>query len=354
MTTKDFTDYLNTVREALGSHPQVDDIIQELHDHIWDSASNISKKTGYSVQEAFKIALREMEDPNILATNFLHDQGNFIEGNWREPKSVLPEKKLTGLDFLILAVIGILASTALVSLVSWISQISGSSLDPLNFTFTLIQFIFIVAILVGYFYYKDEQEFKDQLENLRKRFNKIKEKEPISDETKYKFSAFGIHMQGFFQTVWAVVFFIGVLYVTFIAQWKLFNDYWYSIGLILMTFLMIFEVIQGTIKMVVGEIRVSRLIYSTNQMFMVAFTVIIILFYPFEFNTWLPAITNPNWNWVPDLIFSLTNDPDYVIKTGLGILAIFALMDGIYNINKFGKWKPSYHKSLVFKQPTEE
>ena len=44
MSSNLLQNYLRAVRDALGNHPEADDIVEELHAHIWDYANNLSRK----------------------------------------------------------------------------------------------------------------------------------------------------------------------------------------------------------------------------------------------------------------------------------------------------------------------
>ena len=58
--------YLAQVRNHLNNKLpplEIEDIISELHAHIWDSASEISRNTSKTQEQAFNMALQSLEDP---------------------------------------------------------------------------------------------------------------------------------------------------------------------------------------------------------------------------------------------------------------------------------------------------
>ena len=366
-TMNDLEAYLNIVKAELGHHPDAEDIIQELRAHIWDVANGIAAKIGSSVEESFIMALEQMEEPQILGSKFQIEELPPTP-IWKEPRSVLPEKKLTDREFILLGIIGLFAATVILSIISWVDQLTDTNLDSFNFIVGLVQVAILIALIVGFLYYRNEHEFKNQVQNLRDKFGKMEVKEVVaptlvlgpktekkddclSDEMK---DALELHFQGLFQIILGILVIIATLYITFIAKWDLFTDYWFSIGLFVVIFLQIADIIKGTIKMFVGEIRISRLIHCTVGILYFLGTIIMVVFYPYDIAGWFETITDPTARSIVDAITSVISRPDYWFRIFMIVAGVFALMDAFYNLGKFGMWEPSHQKSLTIKPPLEE
>ena len=367
--TDDLETYLTIVKTELGDHPDAEDIIHELRTHVWDVADGIAAKTGSSVEDSFIMALEQMEEPQVLAKKFQIEQVPHTK-MWTEPKSDLPERKITNQEFILLAIIGFFVATIILSIILWVDQLTDTKLDPFNFIVGLVQVAILIALIIGFLYYRDEKVFKNQVQKLRNKFSKTKEKEddaPASEieQSKKKkddcssdeiCEIYGVHILGLLKVIFGFLIILGALYVTFIAQWELFTDNWFSIGLIVFIFLQIIDIIEGMIRMVIGEIRISRLICSIVEMFHFMGTVILVIFYPFDIAGWFETINDPTARSIVDAINNVISRPDHTFRIVMGVLAVFILMSALSNAAKFEEWKPSQHRSLTISsdQPVEE
>ncbi len=339
--------FINEVRQALQNHPDADDIVLELQNHIWDLANNYSTKTGAGVDEAFQYALDQMEDPKVLAQDFLAELRTGTYGNWAETKSPVPEPQLTEGQIIILSGVGTLIATILLFAISWVASIYTPGLAPFDLFDRLGFVVVVIPIIALTLYYRDRAEFERQVKRLRNRFARGDEKVPkspaeqLKEKRKQKISAFGAHLSGFLEAVWNAGAIIFVLYISYILSLSVFNPTWYSMGIYLTIFALSLDIIRGMIRMFVGEIKASRLIDGIVDISSGIVMAMFFVFYPFNLDLWIHETFGTFF------YQAVTGSYDLDLRYLLGFGAIIQVVNSIYNVFKFGTWKPKDHKSLT-------
>ncbi|MFX0085649.1 MAG: hypothetical protein ACFFAU_08240 [Candidatus Hodarchaeota archaeon] len=350
--------YLNEVSRQIGTLADKDQIITELRAHIWDLANQLSIDKGFSVQEAFDHAILRMEDPQILASKFLDEEPGSTKVDWRTPITT-PESKIKNEQFLLIAIIGI-ASVALMAFI--IPVTTSTSLQYTVFLLSLIFGTLAIGMFVAMLYFYDERLFHEQIGNLRKKFLKPLEDKKVQKATTKKFTefevkkptrvktpsfwgAFGEHLGGLFGGL-----FIGITMILFFAiditqVIPLYNENWYFIGSIALYISLGASFVESLFKLIFGRIRATRLVSASTNIIAAIGSVILIMYYPFTFELAINTIfTNAEIviAGIPGVF-----DLDTGIKIFIGIVAIIQILSALYDIFKFGAWKPSDRRSLI-------
>jgi len=124
------------------------------------------------------------------------------------------------------------------------------------------------------------------------------------------------------------------------------NDNWDFYGSIAIYTLLGAGFIESVFELIFGRIRATRLVSACASMIAVLCCIILIVFYPFTIESGLTTM-------FPDMAISFNMDSIGIdsIETGvkvvIGIFGIFQFLLVLYNIFKFGAWKPSDRKSLI-------
>jgi hypothetical protein len=349
--------YLNEVSTHLGALADKDQIITELRAHIWDLANQLSINKGFSVQEAFDHAILRMEDPQILASKFLDEEPSSTKTDWKAPITT-PESKIKNEQFLLIAIIGI-ASVAFMAFA--IPATTSNSLQSAVFMLSFIFGILAIGMFVAMLYFHDERLFHEQIINLREKFLKplaekkaqkattktfpmFEGREPTRVKTPSFWGAFGEHLGGLLGGL-----FIGTLMIIFIAiditqSVPLYNENWYYIGAIAFYISLGTTFIESLFKLIFGRIRATRFVSASSNIISAICNIILIVFYPFTFELAIRTVIP-----TAEIVIGIPGvfDLDTGFKVILGIFAIIQILSALYDVFKFGAWKPSDRRSLI-------
>jgi hypothetical protein len=352
--------YLNEVNMHLGNLADRDQIITELRAHIWDLANQLSKNKGLSVQEAFDHAILRMEDPHILASKFLDEEPSPTKADWRAPITT-PESRLNNEQFLLIAIIGVVGIAMIALLTTASSQISYiNPYIPIGLSFAFGFLVICMFVITLYFY--DEKLFRQQITNLREAFlrpieekkaqraktteyTRFESRKPTKIQTTSTWGAFGEHLGGFFGGI-----FHGILIIIFLAidithAIPLYNENWYTIGFIALYVGLGAGFVESLFKLIFGRIRATRFVSASTNIISAICNILLIIYYPFTVELALESLSSSSLNVVmgiPGVI-----DADSVFIVIIGILAIIQFLSALYDVFKFGAWKPSDRKSLI-------
>lgn len=355
--------YLNEVSMHLGGIADKEQIINELRTHIWDLANQLSIEKGLSVQDAFDHAILRMEEPRNLAVKFLDEEPSNTKPDWRAPITT-PESKIRNDQFLLIALVGVVGVAIMALIISFTTS-SGSLITVATFL-SFIFGILAIGMFIALLYFYDEKLFREQIEKLRETFLKPLEdrktqmtnkkqnsmfmaKELSKTETPSFWSAFGEHLGGFLGA-----FFIGLVFIFFFlvdivdvipfSAWS--NDNWDFYGSIAIYTLLGSAFVESVFELIFGRIRATRLISACTSMIAVVCCVILTIFYPFTIESGLTTT-------FPDMLFNFNmgslgiDSIETGVKIVIGIFGIFQFILVLYNVFKFGSWKPSDRKSLI-------
>ena len=274
--------------------PDAEDFVQELRTHIWESANKYATHDHLRIEQAFRIALDNMEDPEVLANRFYEESGYEYTSS-QDPstystpshssfsqsfqqKSVVPERKLDQDKFLLIAVLGffavmIIGGTLVATIHDPVISILGSLIQMAAF-----------VIFIGYLYYRDDQTFQDQITRLREKFEKAhaehlenksakgisnRERRSLKRELRKmrregrqttSLDAFFIHLGAFLGAVFMFAVILLLIYVSYIRVVPFFNDYWYSIGLVIFIIMIGSQMIYFAAKAFLGQVRGLRML----------------------------------------------------------------------------------------------
>lgn len=412
---KDITDvesYLSEVRKHLVSLPDADAIVSELRSHIWDTANKISIEDGVSVEDSFRYALAQMEDPSTLASNFIDEEvvetkpfkipneSSTVE-QLRQPVTAIPENKVNDKQFFALGIAGFI----IVMLIA--AGVSIDTGEPIVFLVTMIIGSLAIGAFTFMLYFYDNKLFNEQLEQLRDKFNKIgtkivddvnktidrrrsynaekkanvkfvnKDGQPVEVQSKSggyyvtrtaptsrqyyvrKGTKKGISKWAFMEHLGGLIGFIfqaflmGILIaIDYTTDIPLFNEYWHYTGMILVFSTLGIQMIASLIRLIVGRIRATRLITAFVSLVVGGCAVALVIIYPFTIgeavNFALAAKIDD-----PEFLDFLVNYSDSIFRAILAITAGLSFMKAAYNIFKFGSWKPTETKSLLVRSEQE-
>ena len=358
--------YLQLVRKKLSMLPDAEAIVQELHTHIWESANKYATKDGLSIETAFRKALDQMEDPEILANRFYEESGyeysasepsvayqnvktNVFTQNFHN-KSVVPEKKLSQDKFFLIALIGFISVMIIGS--TLISTIKDPFISLLGTSIQIVAF----GCFIAYLYYRDDVTFKEQIAILREKFEKAHTRHLDEKRSKLKrknkdflspqFQALIEHLSGALGAIVMFILMLFVFYVSYINVQPFFNDYWYSIGIIIIFILLGCDMIYFSISAFTGKVRGLRMVDSLNDIISAIGIFILIFYYPFTIGSGVLQLAG-NKITDPNVITFLSTKIDYYIRIIMGIVVVVNIMQAIYSIFKFETWKPKDTRSLL-------
>ncbi len=335
--------YLEEVRRHLTPLTDRESIIKELRTHIWDLANKISNEENIGTQEAFLKAIDQMEDPEVLAAKFLDEDKQTLRS-----KRIFPEVQINDEQIIILVLVGFIA----VSLVSAILQFTIE--NPIFIGFAWLSGFLALALFILILYFKDEKSFQYQLEKLRQTFLKPSETKKafveVDEEKDSGFwPAFGEHLGGLIGG-----FFVGLLIVFLFVNdvtnlIPLYNANWYFIGGIVVYISLFASLIKHAWFVAFGKIRVSRLVSAGEHIIAGMAAIILIIYFPFTIGEAINAVVinplPPGTLEEPVLSF-FTNIDDFArIITGIG--GIINFIEALYDVFKFGAWKPTDRRSLI-------
>lgn len=406
---KDITDvesYLSEVRKYLASLPDADAIVSELRSHIWDTANKISIEDGVSVEDSFRYALAQMEDPRTLASNFVDEEvvqtaptkpttESSTVVQLKQPATAVPETKVNDKQFFALGIVGFIVVMMLATIASIDTE------QPAIFIVSFIVGTLAIGAFTFILYFYDEKLFNEQLDQLRIKFNKIstkivddvsktidkrksygsnrnsgaafvnKDGEPVKVQSRNvgyyatRKSRTGIqyyvkeitskgtskwtfleHLGGLFSFIFQALLMGFLLALDYGTDVPLFNDNWHYTGMILVFSTLGIQMIASLIRLVVGRIRATRLISAFVSLVVGSCAVALVIIYPFTlgeaFNFALAAKIDD-----PEALHALVTYGDSVFRTILAVIAGISFMKAAYNIFKFGSWRPSDNKSLL-------
>lgn len=335
--------YLEEVRKYLAPLADKDSIIKELRTHIWDLANKISEDEGVGIQEAFIKAIEQMEDPEVLAAKFLDEDPQTFKS-----KSLIPEIQIKDEQIIILVIVGF----AFVSLFSALLQFTLE--NPIFFGFAWISGFLALGLFILVLYFKDEKSFQEQVDKLREAF--LKPSEPkkhafkSEDEKEVGFwSAFGEHLGGliggFF--IGLLIFFLFVNDVTNMIP--LYNANWHFIGGLVVYISLFAGLLKAVWFVAFGKIRASRLISAGENIITGLAAVILIVYYPFTVGEALNVLVlNPlPVGTLEEPVLTFLSNIDDFIRIVIGLGGIINFIEALYDVFKFGAWKPSDRRSLI-------
>ncbi|MCY3411072.1 MAG: hypothetical protein INQ03_05470 [Candidatus Heimdallarchaeota archaeon] len=348
-------DYLAAVRAELTDFPDKESIVNELHNYIFDLANNISLESGKSVELSFIDALQQLEDPKTLAENFKEENETPItKGIPIDPTPVnVPEKKLESRDLMFMGFGALIMVSMIMGI---INSIFGESVFT-NIVGTFFQILIVLALLVLVIYYRDEKEFKKQLQNLRRKFEfkevKIKEgkftletRDPKKKNTMWQ--ALGAHFEGFLGSIFIIFTIIMVFIATFqnsifdFEVTKVFNSNWYYTGFIAVIIMLFAELGINLMQMVYGMIREIRIVRAISSLVSAIGNIVLAIYYPFSFSNMFIELKRVSGVeiWPIDSI-------DYFARIIIIISAGYQLMMFMNHIFKYATWEPKDKKSLL-------
>ncbi len=350
--------YLNEVREHLGVLPDRDQVINELRSHIWDLANRLSAEKGLTVQEAFNHAILRMEDPQVLASKFLDEEPVSTISDWRAPITT-PESKVHNEQFLVLAIVGFAAVLIMALAIQIVSN---------DLTVSIIA-VSIGVLAIGLFtfglYLSDEKLFQEQLERFRELFQRPKSSTEESYSTSSKevsfvpekikvvkeagfWSAFGEHLGGLLGGIFLafLIAFIFLLEQLPLFNLPLFNKHWYSLGALATYVALGSSLAYCAFLVVFGRIRATRLASATKNIIAFACAAILVWYYPFTLELAILAQNIPEVMSNADLLL-VVGKADIFLRFIIGTSGIISGISALYDMFKFGAWRPSDRKSLI-------
>lgn len=327
-------EYLTQVSKSLKSFPEKDQILAELRAHIWDVAHDISATEQVSVTKAFEIALDRVEEPQILANRFLKEYEDF-------ETRFSPETQIQERQFLLMGILGL----TFVAVISFIfTLISQETL--LFWIFTLVPGGILTVICIGYFYYRDRQDFKEQVEIFRTQIReqlfegKKKELTPSSS-----WRALGEHISGLIGVFLTLAVILLVFWIDITAAAPLFNENWYISGAIACYIAWITSLIRYIAKVFLGQIRVSRLFNAANNLITSLALSTLVVAYPFTIGL---AVTKAIGSGiVGSSTLGILGNADFYLHIIFAIAAVVSAISAVYNLFKFGVWQPEEKRSLL-------
>lgn len=348
-THKKIEQYLANVKEELKLLPDRNEIVSELKTHIWDMANKFATKKNMNIDNAFEMALEQMEDPKSLADQFYKEAGidnknGSISSNYN--KLVYPESKIENEQFLIISIIGIIG---IVLGTYFIAQITE---DPLITFFGSIIQIFAIMGFILILYYRDDQHFRAEIQKLRKKFEKQTKialnrhnRDLKSFFDKPEFSAVGTHISGAFSLVTLGVFAVILAFLHITNAYPLFNDVWFAQAYVVAFAYIGIKMIQALIKAFVGTIRFTRI---SDSIFLSVESLGLLYFiqnWPFTIGEFMIFFTKEFIN-DQKIINFLQYDLDSFIIILFVIIIVINMIKIVYNIFKFYSWNPSEDRSL--------
>ena len=355
--------YLHLVRKKLSMLPDAEEIVQELRTHIWESANKFATRDNLPIEQAFRKALDQMEDPEILANRFYEESGyeysssdiqstpsysqNSSFAQSFQNKSVVPERKLEQDKFLIITIMGFAASMIIGG--TLIATIKDPVISILG---SLIQMGAFLGFIL-YLYYRDDQTFKEQIALLREKFEKEfanknkgrkgkKRRKFVSDRVQILF----IHIGGVLGAMFMFFVLILLTVVSYIYVQPFFNDYWFSVGLIGFYIMIGSQMIYYVVQAFLGKVRGLRMLEVIINFLSAIIIFILIFYYPFTIGKGIIEVAGSSLT-DPDVITFLSTKIDYYIRIIMGIVVAVNLMKAIYGIFKFETWKAKDTKSLL-------
>ncbi|MFX1283992.1 MAG: hypothetical protein ACFFB5_10070 [Promethearchaeota archaeon] len=345
--------YLEQVGMYLEPLADRDQIIRELRSHIWDQANRLSEENkGLSVQAAFDQAILLMEDPQTLAAKFLEEESSDFAVDWKSPLKV-PEAKVRNEQFLVLAIVGFAA----VLIMSLTIQIISN--DLLVSLIAVVIGILAIGMFTFGLYQSDEKLFQEQLTRFRALFQRpesskqgmkgdisfIREKSVLIRDVGF-WSAFGEHLGGFFGGIF-IAFLIGVIFVLDTSNLlPLFNENWYTIGALATYVVLGSSLAYSAFMVVFGRIRTTRLLSAAKNVIGFSCAIILVVYYPFTLKLAILAQNIPEVMTDPDFLL-IVSKADLFLQMIIGISGIISGISALYDMFKFGAWKPSDRKSLI-------
>lgn len=344
--------YLDQVRMYLEPLADKDQIIKELRTHLWDQANRLSEENkGLSIQEAFNQAILRMEDPKALAAKFLEEEPSDFT-DWKSPIKV-PETKVQTEQFLVLAIIGFAAVLVMALSIQMTSNDLVVSLLAVT----------IGVLAIGMFtfglYLSDTKLFQEQLSRFREMFQRpesstqtsstdvtfIREKPMITKEVGF-WSAFGEHLGGFFGGIF-IIFVIAFIFLLDTMNYlPLFNQNWYTTGALAVYLALVSSLVYSAFLVIFGRVRVTRLVSAGKNIIGLICALVLILNYPFTLEVAILAQNIPEIMSDPELM-QLVSRADIFLRLVIGISGIISGISALYDVFKFGAWKPSDRKSLI-------
>ena len=370
--------YLHLVRKKLSMLPDAEAIVSELRTHIWESANKFSTRDNMPIDQAFKKALDQMEDPEILANRFYEESGYEYSTpetpsttspssstSYNSPyssfnqRSVVPERKLEQDRFFFIALIGFISSMIIGG--TLVATIHDPVISVLGSLIQMAAF----ALFIAYLYFRDDQTFKEQIAILREKFEKSyssrqeermakrslrHERRRIRKELRNRkatpIEAFFIHLGAVIGAFFMFAVILLLAYVSFINVQPFFNDNWYYIGFVGFTIMIGSQMIYYVIKAFLGEVRGLRMLESLLNFTSAMIVFVLIFYYPFTIGSGIIQVSGSQLT-DPKVISFLQNQIDYYIRIFMGISIVINLMKGIYGIFKFETWKEKDTKSLL-------
>lgn len=377
--------YLHLVRKKLSMLPDAEAIVSELRSHIWDSANKYATRDNIPIEQAFRKALDQMEDPEILANRFYEESGyqyatpdaststssnpspysgSHFSQNFQQ-KSVIPEKKLEQDKFFLIALLGFIATMIIGG--TLVATINDPVISVLG---SLLQ-VGAFGIFIAYLYYRDDQTFQDQIARLREKFEKahaehlenqnrrmsIRERRQQKRELRRikreeqkntPLNAFFVHFGAFLGAISMVVVLMALFYVTYLrpeAQY-FFNDYWYSIGFVVFSIMLGTQLVYFVSEAVLGQVRGLRMVDAIINFIGAIGMFILIVYYPFTIGHGILQLAGTKIT-DPQVIAFLSTKLDYYLRIIFGFVVIINFMKSIYSVFKFETWKPKDTISLL-------
>ena len=348
--------YLEQVNMYLEPLSDKDQIIKELRAHIWDLANKLSEENkSLSVQASFDQAILLMEDPQTLAAKFLDEEPSDFATDWKAPISV-PETKIRNEQFLVLAIVGFAAVLVMALAIQIVSD------DLVISLIAVVMGLVAVGMFTFGLYLSDEKLFQEQLSRFREVFQKptsstgmtstsssevifVREKSVAVKEVGF-WSAFGEHLGGFLGGI-GFLFVIALLFVLETTNYlPLFNENWYSIGAFATYFALGSGLAYSAFLVVFGRVRMTRLFSATKNIIGLICAIVLITYYPFTLELTILAQNITGIIGDPDLLMWVSK-ADLFLRLIIGISGIVSGISALYDVFKFGAWKPSDRKSLI-------
>ncbi len=346
--------YLEKVSMYLEPLSDKDQIIKELRAHIWDQANRLSENKGLSIQAAFDQAILLMEDPKTLAAKFLEEESSDFAAEWKSPIQV-PETKVQNEQFLVLAIIGFAAVLLMALTIQIISN------DLLVSIIAVIIGVLAIGMFTFGLYLSDEKLFQEQIKRFRELFQKSEispqetmktssisfvQEKPVSVKEAGFWSAFGEHLGGFLGGIF-IAFIIGVIFVLDTSNLlPLFNENWYTIGALATYVALGSGLVYCAFLVGFGRIRTTRLLSAAKNIIGFSCAAILVWYYPFTLELAILAQNIPEVMSDPDLLL-IVGKADLFLRMIIGISGIISGISALYDMFKFGAWKPSDRKSLI-------
>ncbi|MHA1989496.1 MAG: hypothetical protein ACW981_05230 [Candidatus Hodarchaeales archaeon] len=343
--------YLNQVSEQLSHLPDKEDILIELRQHIFDMANELSLTKQFTVSEAFREAIDRMENPQVIAEKFISMESSDSSESYKgvgskfTTQNYAPERRITNEQFAIMGLIG-LVSVLLFSPIISFSLSSGEFL-PFIFGLSFVTGLVIIIFFLLFMYYQDEKTRNAQIAELRKRFQKVssqfqstKNKYPASWWSKFWEHAAGIG------NLWLVILAsAAVIYLTFWLPYpNLFNDNWFYIGFIIVIISLIVEASTAIFTIALGRVRILRLMKGMKHFLLAVLALVLLIYYPLTLSDAIIEFLPAN---IDLRVLNFFENIDFYAKILLGIIASIHWMTGLYDLFKYGFWKPSDRQSLL-------